>query len=95
MAKKTVNIPDPCLVTLVKDDETIKAHPRQVALWLKQGWTEAPVVDEAPPAVDDLIAMIKDGEKMSAHPDQVDAWLAEGWLVAEADDAGDGAGAGN
>lgn len=28
------------LVELVKDGETVFAHPTQVALWLSQGWQE-------------------------------------------------------
>lgn len=40
------NEPDPCLISLTKDGETIKAHPNQVALWMEQGWVAAE--DEAP-----------------------------------------------
>ncbi len=93
MAKiKKVNTPDPDLVTLVKGDETIQAHPRQVALWLTQGWIEEQV------AVDDgLVTLINNDVLINVHPDQVAAALADGWVVAvtAVNDYGDGAGAGN
>jgi hypothetical protein len=31
---------DDGLIELSMDGEVIRAHPRQVALWKKQGWTE-------------------------------------------------------
>lgn len=45
-AKKAANEPDPCLISLTKDGETLKAHPNQVALWMEQGWVVSE--DEAP-----------------------------------------------
>lgn len=44
MAKKLEDIVEDApkashLVKLSKDDETVEAHPDQVALWLSQGWT--------------------------------------------------------
>jgi len=38
------NEPDPCLRTMTNGEETIMAHPNQVALWVEQGWV---VVEDA------------------------------------------------
>jgi len=40
---------DPCLRTLTKGEETIMAHPNQVALWVEQGWV---VVEDTEPTED-------------------------------------------
>lgn len=94
-AGAVVEVDDHTAANLIALKKAVKATAGDVKRAAKAAREAAAAKDNA--ADDGLIALIKDNVLMSVHPDQVEALLAEGWLVHEAaaDDAGDGAGAGN
>jgi hypothetical protein len=72
MAKKKDTPDDPSLVLLSKDGATVKAHPDQVALWIKNGWSLAEGEADPGKTKADLLARIA-----AAHtPEELDELVA-------------------